>query len=1226
MGSRNKLIPPVFFTMLLLFSIYLPYPAEGSISFLVNSSPVSDTVTQSDLDMEVVGSGNSSMVFLTYEDHKAGINTPHVFFKRSLDGGSTWGSEVDLLKNRFSGNRQVQPEMDTYTDGCQNTIAIVYLDSSFRPIPGLQEYVIVCEISIDNGTNWNRSLVTPLNNTTYPSDSMRNPNVKFGIDGSLFVVWEELEGDDRIFISYSLDNGKNWSRPQKVCEPADPENPAMFQRYPDIACDGEKVYVAWEADPDYKVGVFLSSSVSPSSPNQVLKFSESKRMAHPFFYPMYWLFKPVLEADDERIYLAWWDFSTDPNGADNEDIAKDRPCVKFTSSNDQGRKWSVNGSANKIVNKTSPYVWHSQPNLDVNDGLIAISWIDWTLNGTMVVVSVSNDNGSSFSIPIRANDYRSKAFHYGQRISVDDGGHIHSAWLEKINGSDPDIYHTRTDNNTPPEAVRSTRTLETNETSAIIMWDINTESDFDRYEIFLSNEILTYDNREWPEGELYEVISDQSKSSIFLDKKLEADTRYNFAVRVVDVDGEASDPSEGSFRTLPLNQPPAFTETLPDIQMKEDNNLPSAINLSELIELGLVVDDGYGGHSDLDFEIESDPLNENITGNIVRRNGSIFLDMVISFRNWHGSERFRLLVRDTGKDGCFYTSDDLTSTSNWFDAVVDPVNDPPVFEFFMDLMTGWRSEISPQQTSFDVDSKVSGCFEKQKYSFAINGRDVDGDFLTFTADDPRLVITVDNIDPKCTSVISFTPTNDDVPWLELTMEVTDGEGGFGELALNLWVHDHDSPPFFRTAAGRDVNTTGDVVHLEVEEKSPLTFSVEGDDADPNEKLELISSIRDGVLSILSTGDSTWNVTVNSEWQMENDSFTFDLYLLDRAKVNMAVLKVILSVKYDDPTLFIPWDWLEVSYTFDISDSEFGSNPVIRGEWNELVTFRGNAVASRNFVPLWTWEIKDDENRTLQIVDGNPLSIRFQPYDGKLGYVREGVFNLVATVRGKGVEPVQTGFRITITSDGDDDNDGLPDDREIIHFGSLDNGPEEDFDGDGYSNKVEMMNPLGSPTDPVDPLSYPGSSDEEDPQRDPDVPHGIDLSAIHPVLIVSLLAVLFFVIVIVAGILVIIRRERRIEVVEEEEIEEKVRSMERRQEEIKDLYGVQRAGDVFGPDQSTMDDLVIDRGGPIFHGDDSMVILGTGGQVGGEISRGPLLEDRKEGPLFKNGLQIDELTP
>ena len=212
MGNRFKLIPVVWITVLLfLCTKYLPFQSEGSISFLANNSPVSDTDDQSDLDMEVVGSGNSSKVFLTYVDHGAGINSPHVFFKRSLDGGSTWSSGLDLLKNVSPGNRQVQPEMDVYSDGSKNTIAIVYMDSSYRPIPGLQEFVIVCEISTDNGTNWSRSMVTPLNNSNYPSDKIRNPNVKFGNNGSLFVVWEDLEGDDRIHISYSLDNGMNWS-------------------------------------------------------------------------------------------------------------------------------------------------------------------------------------------------------------------------------------------------------------------------------------------------------------------------------------------------------------------------------------------------------------------------------------------------------------------------------------------------------------------------------------------------------------------------------------------------------------------------------------------------------------------------------------------------------------------------------------------------------------------------------------------------------------------------------------------------------------------------------------------------------------------------------------------------------------------------------------------------------------------------------------------------------
>lgn len=52
--------------------------------------------------------------------------------------------------------------------------------------------------------------------------------------------------------------------------------------------------------------------------------------------------------------------------------------------------------------------------------------------------------------------------------------------------------------------------------------------------------------------------------------------------------------------------------------------------------------------------------------------------------------------------------------------------------------------------------------------------------------------------------------------------------------------------------------------------------------------------------------------------------------------------------------------------------------------------------------------------------------------------------------------------------GDTDADGLPDAWEIHYFGNLDQGPLDDFDGDGVSNLAEYQ----ADTDPTDPSDFP----------------------------------------------------------------------------------------------------------------------------------------------------------
>jgi hypothetical protein len=58
-------------------------------------------------------------------------------------------------------------------------------------------------------------------------------------------------------------------------------------------------------------------------------------------------------------------------------------------------------------------------------------------------------------------------------------------------------------------------------------------------------------------------------------------------------------------------------------------------------------------------------------------------------------------------------------------------------------------------------------------------------------------------------------------------------------------------------------------------------------------------------------------------------------------------------------------------------------------------------------------------------------------------------------------------RMTDPSNPDADSDGLPDEWELFYFGSLDEGPDDDYDGDGCDNYTEWK--FGA--DPTDSSSY-----------------------------------------------------------------------------------------------------------------------------------------------------------
>ncbi|MCB0340427.1 MAG: hypothetical protein KDD53_12525, partial [Bdellovibrionales bacterium] len=82
--------------------------------------------------------------------------------------------------------------------------------------------------------------------------------------------------------------------------------------------------------------------------------------------------------------------------------------------------------------------------------------------------------------------------------------------------------------------------------------------------------------------------------------------------------------------------------------------------------------------------------------------------------------------------------------------------------------------------------------------------------------------------------------------------------------------------------------------------------------------------------------------------------------------------------------------------------------------------------------------------------------------------------------------------IKVLTNGDIDSDGLPDDWEQSHFGNLNQGPGDDFDGDGLTNQEELD--LG--TDPTSIGNAPSVPTVVQPQL------GTEINTLTPTLIVS----------------------------------------------------------------------------------------------------------------------------
>ncbi|MGA1866205.1 MAG: hypothetical protein ACMUFK_01920 [Thermoplasmatota archaeon] len=1254
---------------ILLLTAVLPFlGTAGALTFGkdVQIKPYDpDNRDQRNFDIAASGRDDSAEVYVVYEDLSAGANDPHVWFQRSMNGGTSWQTPIDLMRaSPVGGDKQLKPVIDVYENKTAKVIAVAYLDSTYRTIPQLTEFVVVVRTSTDSGTTWSADkLVTPDTMSGYPSDNIDEVDMAFDPYGNLFVTWTNKEPEhDQIDISYSTDLGVTWSTPTAVKTQPEAPDPDWFQKGSTVAANGQYVFVGWEVQWNYRPDTWMSKAPTSNLagyPNLVFETPVAIPKPH-YSYDMYQTFLPNMEADVNGVHLTWWDFSTDPTKTDNKDISKDRPCIKYTRSTDNGATWTVNGNDNIIVNVSqNADKWHGRPDIGLgSDGTIAISWMDYTLGNTNIFTASSTDGGTTWSKPARVNDHAPTIYRDEPRVAVDSGGSVHVMWwVRDPDMQDMDMKHARSIVNKEPEQIDDLQVLVTDERYALVSWTPNLEPDFKMYRTYISETPdFTPSDIEWPDGPKYNESFNQLMNMETFNKEMDSNTQYYAKVVVEDQEGMTSVSNEVAFKTKPINQPPSFTKNISTIYLMEDESREGAINLSYWVDMGWIVDDAYNGFSGLEFGYEQKVPEPNLTVR-TRKIGLVteywYFDIFRKIPDWYGKDQFRIVVSDMGKDGGFGTGDEKVGYSNWFTVQVNSTNDPPFWSKFQDLNTLYETAISGNQKEFRPLAKDIGCIEGLEYEFAITANDIDyGDFIRFSASDPRVYVTVDQNDPKHKSIFSITPTNDDVPELNITITAKDEALATKNLTIYIPVENVNNAPFFLSVDGNAIDSSGDLVRFEVLEKGSLTFNVSAGDIDYQDTLDLNSPSEKPKISKVSPTNWTVSVTAAEE-DAHRGSIAFDLQLWDRQKTDYSVLAVNITIlNVQDPPEWIAGSGkIKVEYTEDLEDmNEWGGKKggtKVQAEWGEDVRFEGFASDRDLDILNYTWTIRNENSGEEFKLYGSSIFVRFYPSNGNLSIIQSEKFFINLSVSDGHAETANLWYQIQqwLWSDDDNDNDGMPDKRETFFFGNLDHDPDVDEDSDGYTNIQEIgfqvpqydqekLVPYTinvNEVNPVDSEVYPGHPRPPKVDDDDDTTEEGFFDKIPLWLLLSLIATAVVVLAIAVGIVVVIRLAKKREEDEDMELEKKVADMERRQQELSSLYGVQKAGDAVGPDQSTLDDLTLDLGGQIYHEEGRQSLVSEkdedkkvkSGPVW-EAGTGPLFEESAPGLEFGESMEMDAM--
>ena len=169
---------------------------------------------------------SGSVVHVVWEDDRDGGSfLPEIYYKRSPDGGTTWGPDVRLTRNPLPSNC---PSLAV----SGSNVHVVWRD---RRDGNMEIYY---KRSTDGGTTWDTTdarLTADTAQSSYPSVAASGSDVH--------VVWYDTRGgqyEANIYYKHSTNGGTTWGR--DTCLVHSPQ----FARNPCVAVSGSNVHVVWD--------------------------------------------------------------------------------------------------------------------------------------------------------------------------------------------------------------------------------------------------------------------------------------------------------------------------------------------------------------------------------------------------------------------------------------------------------------------------------------------------------------------------------------------------------------------------------------------------------------------------------------------------------------------------------------------------------------------------------------------------------------------------------------------------------------------------------------------------------------------------------------------------------------------------------------------------------------------------------------------------------------------
>ncbi len=332
----------------------------------------------------IAASGN--VLHVVWTDDRDG--NFEIYYKRSTDGGVSWGSDT-----RLTNNSDISELPSLSVSGL--VVHVVWTDTR----DGNAE--IYYKRSTDGGVSWGSDtrLTNAPNNSYHSSVSVSGQVVH--------IVWRDFrDANLEIYYKRSTDGGTSWGADTRLT------NNTSTSHYPSVAVSGSVVHVVWADDRDGNNEIYYKRSTDAG-----ISWGADTRLTNNTANS----FSPSVSVSGQVVHVVWYD---ERDG--NQEIY-------YKRSTDDGVSW---GTDTRLTNNSSASYY---PSVAVSGSVVHVVWEDERDGNNEIYYKRSTDGGISWGTDTRLTNNPAASQYASVAVS---GSAVHVVWYDFRDGNN-EIYYKR---------------------------------------------------------------------------------------------------------------------------------------------------------------------------------------------------------------------------------------------------------------------------------------------------------------------------------------------------------------------------------------------------------------------------------------------------------------------------------------------------------------------------------------------------------------------------------------------------------------------------------------------------------------------------------------------------------------------------------------------------------------------------------------------------------------